>query len=409
MLTSAIYKCYIKFDVKSCYFYEQLIGGIMPTIANYKNLRMIQPAFDSPVTDLILELDYLKKRPLGGSTHPGIFFQLKDIFHTLESIGSARIEGNNTTLAEYIESKIEPPMIIPPGIQEILNMENAMRFIDEIVKDRKIDRAFVSELHKMVVLNLAPSPSGEGDRTPGLFRSVPVRLNQSAHIPPDHLFVNDYMEELYAFINQELPEKYDLLKVAISHHRFAWIHPFTNGNGRSVRLLTYAMLVKMGFRVDVGHIINPTAVFCFNRDEYYRHLSIADAGKEKELLTWCIYVLSGLKSEIEKIDRLLNYQYLSEQILLPTIQYSLERKFINDLEAKILKISIQNQILQAGHLKSIFPNKKAAEISRQIRRLIDKKMLQPIKDKKRKYILRFDNNYLLRGIIDCLKKLGFCQ
>jgi len=381
----------------------------MPTTSNYKNLRMIQPAFDSPVTDLILELDYLKKRPLGGSTHPGIFFQLKDIFHTLESIGSARIEGNNTTLAEYIESKIEPPMIIPPGIQEILNMENAMRFIDEIVKDRKIDRAFVSELHKMVVLNLAPPPSGEGDRTPGLFRSVPVRLNQSAHIPPDHLFMNDYMEELYAFINQELPEKYDLLKVAISHHRYAWIHPFTNGNGRSVRLLTYAMLVKMGFRVDVGHIINPTAVFCFNRDEYYQNLSIADTGEEKGLLTWCTYVLSGLKSEIEKIDRLLDYQYLSEHILLPAIQYSLERKFINDLEAKILKVCIQNQILQAGHLKSIFPQKKAAEVSRQIRRLIGKKMLQPIKDKKRKYILRFDNNYLLRGIIDCLRKLGFCQ
>jgi Fic family protein len=381
----------------------------MPATSNYKNLRMIQPAFDSPVTDLILKLDYLKKRPLGGSTHPGIFFQLKTIFHTLESIGSARIEGNNTTLAEYIESKIEPPTIIPPGIQEILNMENAMRFIDDIVKDRKIDRAFVSELHKMVVLNLAPPPSGEGDRTPGLFRSVPVRLNQSAHIPPDHLFMNDYMEELYAFINQELPEKYDLLKVAISHHRFAWIHPFTNGNGRSVRLLTYAMLVKMGFRVDVGHIINPTAVFCFNRDEYYRNLSIADTGEEKGLLTWCTYVLSGLKSEIEKIDRLLDYQYLSEHILLPAIQYSLERKFINELEAKILKVCIQNQILQAGHLKSIFPQKKAAEVSRQIRRLIGKKMLQPIEEKKRKYILRFDNNYLLRGIIDCLKKLGFCQ
>jgi hypothetical protein len=65
--------------------------------------------------------------------------------------------------------------------------------------------------------------------------------------------------------------------------------------------------------------------------------------------------------------------------------------------------------MQAGHLKSIFPQKKAAEISRQIRRLIGKKLLQPIEDKKRKYILRFDNNYLLRGIIDCLKKLGFCH
>jgi Fic family protein len=36
--------------------------------------------------------------------------------------------------------------------------------------------------------------------------------------------------------------KYDLMKVALARHRFAWLHPFSNGNGRVVRLLTYAML-----------------------------------------------------------------------------------------------------------------------------------------------------------------------
>ena len=44
--------------------------------------------------------------------------------------------------------------------------------------------------------------------------------------------------------------KYDLLKVAIAHHRFVWVHPFSNGNGRTVRLFTYAMLVKLGFNVN---------------------------------------------------------------------------------------------------------------------------------------------------------------
>jgi hypothetical protein len=36
-------------------------------------------------------------------------------------------------------------------------------------------------------------------------------------------------------------------------------------NGRTVRLFTYAMLVKTGFNVNVGRIINPTAVFCSYR------------------------------------------------------------------------------------------------------------------------------------------------
>ena len=70
------------------------------------DLKLVEPSFESKVTDLIIELDYLRKKFLGGSTPPYIFFQIKHIFHMLESIGSARIEGNRTTILEYIETKI---------------------------------------------------------------------------------------------------------------------------------------------------------------------------------------------------------------------------------------------------------------------------------------------------------------
>jgi len=65
---------------------------------NHFDLKLIEPDFGSSLSDLIIELDYLRKKQLGGSTHPKVFFQLKNIFHKLESIGSARIEGNNTPL-----------------------------------------------------------------------------------------------------------------------------------------------------------------------------------------------------------------------------------------------------------------------------------------------------------------------
>lgn len=90
------------------------------------DLKLIEPSFGSTLTDLVIELDYLRKKPLGGSTHPKVFFQLKHIFHTLESIGSARIEGNNTTIAEYIETKLSEPENVPSGIKEIQNIEKAM-------------------------------------------------------------------------------------------------------------------------------------------------------------------------------------------------------------------------------------------------------------------------------------------
>ena len=374
---------------------------------NHYDIKLVEPGFDSELTDLIIELDHLRKIKLGGSTHPRVFFQLKNIFHTLESIGSARIEGNNTTLAEYIETKIENKPTESQNIKEIQNIEKAMVFVEDNVADYSINRMFVSEMHRMIVDGLFPPPEGEGDRTPGEYRRVNVKIAQLDHVPPDYTRVADYMVELFEFIDREDSSKYDLLKIAIAHHRFVWIHPFGNGNGRAVRLFTYAMLVKLGFNVNVGRILNPTAVFCSNRDDYYHFLSKADNGETPDILRWCTYVLKGLKEEIDKIDNLSDYEYLKTEILVPTINFSLERKYITEIESKVLKKVVDKQAIQAGDLKEIFKGKVSAEISRQIRRLVDKKMLIPEKEGKRKYVIRFDNNYLLRGVINILGKKGF--
>lgn len=371
------------------------------------DLKLIEPSFGSSLTDLVIELDYLRKKPLGGSTHSKVFFQLKHIFHTLESIGSARIEGNNTTIAEYIETKLAEPANVPSGIKEIQNIEKAMEFIEEHVKDYPINRAFVSEIHKMIVDGLVPPPNGEGDHTPGDYRKINLKINKSTHQPPEWVRVEEYMSELLDFVDREDSPKYDLLKAAIAHHRFVWIHPFGNGNGRTVRLFTYAMLVKTGFNVNVGRIINPTAVFCSNRNDYYNNLSLADTGTDNGILAWSEYVLKGLKEEIEKIDKLTDYEFLRKEILLPTISHSLERKYITDVEAKILKRVIDKQVIQASNVKEFFVGKVDAEVSRQIRKLIDKKMLAPEKEGTRKYVIRFDNSYLLRGVIKSLGEKGF--
>ena len=370
-------------------------------------LKLIEPVFGSALTDLIIELDYLRKKPLGGSTHPKVFFQLKHIFHTLESIGSARIEGNNTTIAEYIETKLAGSKKVPPSIKEIQNIEKAMAFIEENAKEYPINRAFISEMHKMLIEGLLPPPDGEGDGTPGKYRKTNLKINKSTHKPPDWIKVDDYMNELIDFVNREGSPKYDLLKTAIAHHRFVWIHPFNNGNGRTVRLFTYAMLVKTGFNVNVGRIINPTAVFCSNRNDYYTNLSAADKGTDEGIITWIEYVLKGLKEEIEKIDRLSDYTFLRKEILIPTIDHSLERKYITKVEANILKKAIDKQVIQAADVKEFFGGKADAEVSRQIRKLIDKKMLVPENEGTRKYILRFDNSFLLRSVIKSLGEKGF--
>lgn len=374
---------------------------------NFFELKIVTPPFESPLTDLIIELDYLRKKQLYGSTPPFIFFQLKSIFHMLESMASARIEGNNTTVADYIETKIDQKKHGDNSLKEIENMEECLGFIDENIGVSSIDRAFISELHKMVVKNLPSPPDGEGDRTPGAYRSNDVLIKNSAHVPPEPILVVPYMDELFEFISKADQPKYDLLKIAIAHHRFVWVHPFSNGNGRTVRLFTYAMLVKYGFSVNKGRILNPAAVFCNQREDYYDKLSLADTGTDENILIWCEYVLNGLKIEIEKIDNLLEYSFLKEKVLLPAIHYAIDRKLVTDLESRILKRTIERQILKASDLADIIDSKYLSERSRIIHRLREKNMLVPLTGSLRKYTLNFYKNFLLRGIINSLKDQGF--
>lgn len=369
------------------------------------DLRLVHPLFDSDLTTLIMDLDHLRKKILGGTTPLHIFFQIKNIFHIIESIGSARIEGNHTTLVEYIDSKIAPSSSTETEpIIEIRNMESALDFIDKNIEHTSINRIFLSELHKQVVRGL----TAEGSKNPGEYRQKEVKIAGARHLPPDYMQVNSYMEELFDFINHDDSSQFDLLKTAIAHHRFAWIHPFDNGNGRTVRLLTYAMLVKQGFKVHTGRIINPTAVFCSDRDKYYKNLARADIGDDEGILNWCEYVLAGLKTEVDKVDRLTDYDYLLEKILKPTITFSLERKHITDIEAKILNVAIEKKEgFKNADLNKVFPKRIPSDISRLIRSLKENRMLSALPNSKRKYTINFDNNYLLRGVLFALDNEGF--
>lgn len=369
-------------------------------------LKLVTPSFDSEITDLIIELNYLRRQKIIGTTHPIIFKQLKKIFHMLESVGSGRIEGNRTTIVEYIEYKADNKIKDNEEIIEISNIENALEFIDENIHYSSINRFFLDELHKIVVRNL----NKEGSKAPGEYRKSNLIINGSKHVPPDFTQVDNYMRELIEFINNDDPTKYDLLKTAIAHHRFVWIHPYDNGNGRTVRLLTYAMLVKQGFNIQSNErIINPTAVFCFDRNRYYDYLSKADENKEDGILEWCHYVLKGLKYEIEKIDNLLDYDYVKNQVLLPSIKFCLDRKLITPKEEKILIVAIKKVVFQNSDLSEIFKDKKISQISREIRNLKNRNLIQNEENSSRKYIINFSNSYLLRGVIKCLEDKGFIQ
>jgi len=379
--------------------------------AKYKmnKVKIIDPPFSSPVVDLVVSLNNLRDKALYGSTPPDIFFQIKHIFHWVESLESARIEGNHTTLADYVIERLNDQTSLDDHILEINNIQKAMEFIESYlnVSDNKapIDRILISELHKLVVTNL----KREGDKTPGEYRKCAVKIIGSGHCPPDYIFVSDHMEELINFINSDDKPKYDLLKIAIAHHQFTWIHPFSNGNGRTVRLLTYAMLIKQGFNVAVGRILNPTAIFCNDRDKYNEMLALADTRTEKGILTWCEYVLSGLKTEIEKIDQLLVYDKLKRDILFPALTECFEtKKIITKEQYEWLKLAIECELVKANDFKKITPSNDPKSTTRKINKLREMKLIKSETESARKYrIDLLSNRDFISSIIQQLRAHNF--
>lgn len=374
--------------------------------ADFKHfdLKIVSPDFDSPLTDTLMELNHLRKLELGGTTAPWIFFQLKEIFHLLESVGSARIEGNRTTISEYVEQKIENQEHSSDRFSEIANVERAMSFIEESISSgSEITNHFIRELHHLAVVDL----HREGDKTPGSYRTWNVSIAKSKHVPPESHQVQSYMDELIAFINSADAGKYDLLKTALSHHRFVWIHPFGNGNGRVVRLLTYALLIKYGFNVKDGKLINPTAVFCNDRDLYYEKLSKADNGDKGSLLDWCDYVLNGVLEEVTKVNKLLHFDFLYEKILVPTVELGKERGYLNDIESKILYVGIKKQSFKSSDLKSVLKGFTDRQITYQISKMRDAGFLQPLKENGKTYFVSFMNNYLMRSLMQVLEREKF--
>jgi Fic family protein len=370
-------------------------------------LELLTPQFDSEITDLIIDLDHLRKKEIRTATHPVVFRQLVELFHIVEGLASARIEGNNTQLLEFLEVDSWHGSSSSEGLKEIRNLENTLAYIDSVIDRREIDTSFILEIHQRIMEGLKPPPMGDGDIRSGMFRQEEVGIAKSAHLPPPPWEIDNLMNELLAFLDQEHPPKFDLIKSAMFHHRFVWIHPFANGNGRAVRMLTYAILIKQGFRVNTKRILNPASAFCLDRNQYYKSLAEADSGKQDGILRWCFYMLNGLRTEIDKIDRLSDAHYLNKKIFIPAIEFSYQKKFLSEVEYRILKMTVERQRIQAADLKEIFISKLPQEISRQINRLRKSNLLLPEHPQARKYVININNKLPRMGFLNALDSEGF--
>ncbi len=137
------------------------------------------------------------------------------------------------------------------------------------------------------------------------FRNTPgtaLRNDQTGEIvyvpPQDAAHINMLMNELEHFVNEEAGELDVLVKMAIIHHQFESIHPFSDGNGRIGRTLSVLYLTKMNLLdspiLYLSREINRT------KSDYYRLLQhVRDTGEWED---WLIYILQAV--EITSLEAL---------------------------------------------------------------------------------------------------------
>lgn len=125
----------------------------------------------------------------------------------------------------------------------------------------------VKHLHRCVVADIY-SDAGE-------YRDGYVTIGGSIHEPPPPEDVSGWVDEMVAYVNEHWNEK-PVHLCAYLMWRCNWIHPFSDGNGRTTRGLSYLMfLVRLGY--EPGGVPTFVDQIASDKSGYYDALDLADA------------------------------------------------------------------------------------------------------------------------------------
>jgi Fic family protein len=121
---------------------------------------------------------------------------------------------------------------------------------------------------------------------PGEFRSRPKHdVAVGRHVPPSSAVVEQFMSHFefrYAFPGRAPADR--LLAIAPAHHRFNYIHPFPDGNGRVSRLMSHAMALQAGIGAHgLWSVSRGLARGLESRTEYKSMMDAADTPRQGDL------------------------------------------------------------------------------------------------------------------------------
>ncbi len=173
--------------------------------------------------------------------------RLKDHFKIGLTYSSNALEGNTLTL-------IETKVIIEDGltiggkslreIDEATGHSKAYDFIFEIIEKENIELTDLLKIHQLFYQQIDPDNAGR-------YREKKVFISgMDTKLPPPEK-INDLMiqfeKDLTTLKNSYSPIEY----AAIIHNKLVTIHPFSDGNGRTARLLMNLLLLRSGHTITI--------------------------------------------------------------------------------------------------------------------------------------------------------------
>ena len=241
--------------------------------------------FLEDIADVVERLHSKKKvidnaRPLPST----VVSRLKENLSIEWTYNSNAIEGNTLSL-------IETKVVLQDGMTigkkslrehfEVINHDRAIHFLEDIIHPNYELRCIdILSIHELVLNNIDALNAGR-------IRNIGVYITGANFTPPSPSKVSNLLDDLVSYINENPQGLSPLILATILHHRFVWIHPFTDGNGRTARLLMNLVLQKAGFP--------PSIILKNDRQKYYSALNAANKGNYKKLTT---LVLQGVERSL---------------------------------------------------------------------------------------------------------------
>ncbi len=273
-------------------------------------------AVSEEILDLLQKIDEKKARLDSYRLFPShVVHSIKESLSIEWTYNSNSIEGNTLTLQET-------KMVIEDGLTvsgkslreyfETVNHHDAIAHVESLVTpDYVLRERDILDVHELVLDRIDKDFSGR-------IRNAGVRISGANFVPPNARIIPELFEELIHWVNNEAPNMHMVVKAALFHHRFVWIHPFFDGNGRTVRLVYNLLLMKAGFP--------PAIILTVDRKRYYTALNDANKGNmDKMFFLVCQAVMRTLDIYLSNLeDTAGDYAPISTIVSEPSISYGQE-------------------------------------------------------------------------------------